>query len=510
MAEKLNENTLFSIDIESYLHKTAVFSQRSSLLYPAELVKTAFKRGADSINITIDNRKIDIYDNGPGIDPSHLNMLAELKKTVPDEKKEFAVRMLRGEYGAGLLAVFASEPKSITIETLFNGKGYCLTINEEEVLLEEGCTISGGSRILLDRRSTDYEREIKIFREYSRWSGRRIKLNGVEVIPEKTIPDTLVSVKIGREGPGLSGICGIPVSGMICRIWIMEYGIIRKKIDLPPTEGLIFSVVLETGKSDWEDIRSGIFPYVHKLYHFLCKNYDRVNEGQKDRIEELMFLHTRKTGERIFTDRIKPFNVSGRNSCIGLEELIKLSNSGKLYVVNSEYNRTDFAQKNSEFTIELKPRQIDFVLNHLRISARVVDSTGISNDGWSFKILMKFQELKFKLSSILKIFSQIVEVEDLWKEEKDLIIKLDKYFTLNKEMSKKVGKVKFHILKGIGTSPLYLKTEDSGLLNSGLQIYLRRGSRIVRNMIRLNDTDSINFELIKDFILSELNARSVI
>ncbi len=509
MADKKTKDTLFSIDIESYLHKTAVFSQRSYFLYPAELVKTAFKRGADSINITIDSNKVDIYDNGSGIDPLHLNMLAELKKTVPDERKEFAVRKLRGEYGAGLLAVFAPEPKSITIETLFNGKGYRLSISEDEVSLDNGCTIHAGSRILLDRKSRDHQREIKIFKEYSKWSGKNIILNGVEVLPLTAIPDTLVSVKIHGGANRMSGICGIPVSGMICRVWITENGILRKKIDLPPTEGLIFSAVLEAGTSEWEDLRSGLFPYIHKLYHYLCKNYDRVNAGQKDRIEELVFLHMKKTGERIFSNSIKPFRVSGRNSYIGLEEITKLSNSGKLYVVNSEYNRADFALKNSEFTIELKPRQIDFVLNHLRIPARIVDSTGIGIDGSFSKILKKFQEFKFMFSSVFKLFTSKLE-EDLWKEEKDLILRLDKYFSLNREMAEKVGKIKFHIIKGIGFSPVYLKTEDSGLLDSGLEVYLMRGNKIIRNMIKLNDSDAINFELIKDFILTELKARSLI
>ncbi len=510
MDEKLKEDTLFSIDIESYLHKIAVFSQRSSLLYPAELAKTAFKRGADSINITIDSRKVEIYDNGEGIDPLHLNMLSELKKAVPDERKEKAVRMLRGEHSAGMLAVFASDPKNIVMETLYKGNGYRLSINEEEVVLEEGSDLPVGSRILIERKSRDLNREIKLFIEHSRWSDKNIILNGVELISENVIPDTLVSVKIRGESRGLSGMCGIPVSGMICRIWITENGIIRKKMDLPPTGGLIFTAVLETGTAEWEDVLSWLFPYIKKLYHYLCKNYERVRTEQKDRIEELMFLHARKTGERTFSGSIKPFRVSGRNTFIGLEELVKLSNSGKLYVVNSEYNRTDFARKHSEFTVELKPRQIDFVLNHLRIPARIVDSTGISGEGLLEKILMKFQKFKFRASSSLKLFTRKLDEGELWNEEKKLLSMLDNYFSLNAEVTEKIGKVKFHVLKGFGTSPVYLETGDPGLLDSELQIGMRRGSRIIRKVTKLNDSDPNNFELITEFVMSELLSRSQI
>ncbi|MCK5222185.1 MAG: ATP-binding protein, partial [Candidatus Aminicenantes bacterium] len=225
MDDKLKENRLFSLDIESYLHKAAVFSQRSALLYTSELTKTAFKRGADNINLIIDHSKVIISDNGSGIDPGDLNMLAELKnKNAPIERKEFAVRRLRGDYGAGLLAVFSSEPKSIKIETVSGKTSYTLSINENEVLLEEGCSLEKGTKIQIIRHSRDYKKEITIFREFSRWSGKRITLNGNEIIQENSIPDTLVSAKIGVDGSEITGICGIPASGGICRIWFTENG----------------------------------------------------------------------------------------------------------------------------------------------------------------------------------------------------------------------------------------------------------------------------------------------
>lgn len=506
MDDKLKENRLFSLDIESYLHKAAVFSQRSALLYTSELTKTAFKRGADNINLIIDHSKVIISDNGSGIDPGDLNMLAELKnKNAPIERKEFAVRRLRGDYSAGLLAVFSSEPKNIKIETVSGKTSYTLSINENEVLLEEGCSLEKGTKIQIIRHSRYYKKEITIFREFSRWAGKRITLNGNEIIQENSIPDTLVSAKIGGDGSEITGICGIPASGGICRIWFTENGIIRKKIDFPPFQGLIFSAVLEAGDSEWEDVHRIVVPYIFKLYYYLGKNFAKLRSEHKNRIEELIFTHTRKTGERKFTDIIKPFRVFGSSTYIGLEELIKLSNTGKLYVINADYKKSDLIEKNSEFTIELSPGQIDFVMNHLRIPAKVVESTGINKRKLSFKIKLNLQMLKFRIASRLVFLRKKLDDDQLWNEERELISSLNIYFA-NDTSAREIGytKISFHIIRGFGLSPVYFNTDGSGIVTHELEIYLRRGSRIIRRVVKLNDTDKRNFELVTAFIDAEL------
>ena len=504
MDDKMKENRIFSLDVESYLHKSAVFSQRSSLLYSTELIKTAFKRGADNINIIIDQNKTEIFDNGSGIDPGNLNMLAELKtKHAPVERKEAAVRILRGDYGAGLLAVFASEPKSIKIETVSDNIGYSLSINDEEVFMEEGTSLEKGTRILISRRSRNYKKEIEIVKEYLRWSGKKIILNGNEVITEKTIPDTLVSVKVGDNNSVVTGMCGIPSSGGMCRIWFTENGIIRKKMDSPPFRGLIFSAVIETNKSEWEDVHPIVVPYIYKLYQYLGEKYTKLISEHKNRVEELIFLHTRKTGERKFTEIIKPFRVSGSNTFIGLEELINLSDSGKLYVINSDHDKSDLSDKNSEFTIELSPRQIDFVMNHLRIPAKMVEATIVNRNRLFFKIFLNFQKLKYRITSKLKFFTKKIENGQLWNEERELISRLGDYFASD---LRGYNKISFHIIKCIGFAPVYFKTVGSGIIDSELEIYLRRGSRIVRRMVKLNDIDKYNFELVAAFINAELSS----
>lgn len=504
MEDKMNENRLFSVDVESYLYKAAVFSQRSALLYSTELIKTAFKRGADNINVIIDRNKTEISDNGSGIVPGNLNMLAELKnKNAPVEKKEAAVRRLRGVYGAGLLAVFASGPKSIKIETVSGNAGYSLSLNDEEVILVEGASLEKGTKILISRNNKDYKREIEILKEYLRWSGKKVILNGNEIITEKTIPNTMVSVKVGDKNSAVTGLCGIPSSGGMCRIWFTENGIIRKKMDFPPFRGLIFSAVLEAGESEWEDVHPIVVPYIDKLYNYLGKKYSKLRSEHKKRVEELIFLHTRKTGEKKFTEIIKPFRVSGSNTFIGLEKIIELSNKGKLYVLNSDHDKSDLSYKNSEFTIELSPGQIDFVMNHLRIPAKMVESAIVNKNDLFFKIFLSFQQLKYRITSKLKLFTKKLENDQLWNEERELISRLGDHF---RNDLKGYTKVSFHIIKCIGFAPVYFKTGGSGIVENELEIYLRRGSRIVRRMVKLNDLDKRNFELAAALINGELSS----
>ena len=504
-------NNLFSIDIEAYLHKAAVFSQRSSLLYTAELTKTAMKRGAGKVSILLDQKKVELTDDGKGIDPAELNMLADLKKTVPVERKEAAIRTLRGVRSAGLLAVFAPEPRSIFIETVFNGIRFSLKIDRNGVMLDEGCSISGGTRIRLERKSRDLNRELKILREYVKWSGKEIVLNGMEIGRDQSIPDTLASMNIGAAGPVLKGICGIPAVGGMCRIWFTENGILSKKTDFPPIRGLVFSAVLESELQEAEDVQAGLIPYIHKLYHHLCENYPKVRSDQRDRIEELVFLHTKKTGERLFSDAIKPFRIVNSMSYIGLQELIELSNSGKLFVMNSEVSSPMRPWDAADRTVELTPRQIDFVMNHLRIPARFVDLSGPGRLRFIEKFLIGFQLVLFRIAPGFRLFIRKIDNDQLWNEEKGLISRLTLSFRDDPEFAEKsYHHVSISIVRGFGFSPLYSRTSGPGPDKSELEIYLRRGSRSVRKIVKLNDADGRNIELIMDLIKAELRARSVI
>ncbi len=506
MDKELKEDQLFSIDIEAYLHKVALFTQRSALLYPAELTKTAFSRGADKADLIIDRNRVEIADNGEGIDPAKLNMLAELKiKDLPVERKEFALRSLRGDHGPGLLSVFASEPKSIIIETVFNNRRYTLKINKEEVYLEEGCSIEKGTKIIIVRRSRAYKREIDIFREYSRWSGREIKLNGNEIISEQSIPDSIISAKVGEPGSEITGICGIPASGGMCRIWLTEKGIIREKRDIPPFRGLIFSAVVETDSLKLDEIYPKIVPYVQKLYFHLGENFLKLSSDHKERVEELIFLHTRETGEKKFVNAIKPFRIFGSDTFVGLEEIIKLSDSGKLFVINSDYKRSGMIVEEAQSTVEMSPRQIDFVFNHLHVRGRMVDSFRINKKRMISWILLKFELLKYRIASGTGLLKRKLEADQLWNEERDLLIRLNDHFRdYSMPNGKDYGKINFYVVKGPGISPLYFKVEGSGILNSELSIFLRRGSRIVRKIVKLNDKNVMNFELAVAFIETEL------
>jgi len=505
--DKITDNDqLFSMDIDAYLYKVAVFSQRSILLFSSELVREAIKRGAKRITVKIDRNIVEISDDGNGMDPYDLKMIGDLKEDgIPIEKKESAVVRLKSKNGAGMLAVFAVNPKSIKIETVSTNRFYTLSIRDEDIIFEEGGSIAKGTRIQLLRHNKNYEDEVRVLREYIRRSDKKIVINGVESKSERGVPRTLVSVNISDKKSGAKGVCGIPVSDRICKIWFTDNGIISKRIRFPPLKGLIFHAILETGSSDREDFNKMLIPIVHKLYYYLAKNFTALKSEKRDRVEELLFLHTKSTGIRKIINQIKPFKVFDSNSFIGLEELIKLSSAGKLYVVNSEYKNLNLIRKNSEFTVELTPRQIDFILNHLKIPVKFIEIVPIEQRRFINKIKLNIQKLKYRIQVKIKFFMKKLDADLLWNEEKIFLKRLSGYFSGNSYINDLgYGKISFYITKGIGLSPIYFVNNLKENGEKEVDVLLRRGSGIVQHLVKLYDKDEKNFEIVSEFIMIEL------
>ena len=113
--------------------------------------------------------------------------------------------------------------------------------------------------------------------------------------------------------------------------------------------------------------------------------------------------------------------------------------------------------------------------------------------------------LKFRIASRLVFLRKKLDDDQLWNEERELISSLNIYFA-NDTSAREIGytKISFHIIRGFGLSPVYFNTDGSGIVTHELEIYLRRGSRIIRRVVKLNDTDKRNFELVTAFIDAEL------
>ncbi len=499
-------NLLFSFDIESYIGKTAVFSQRTASMFPVELVKTALKRGADRIDISIGGKEVIVSDNGNGIEFAELKMLLDLKdRDIPVELKEKIVSRLKGKFGPGLLAIFAPTHKIITVENVNSGSGEIVEISNREKKIDGVCSINSGTKISIHRSGGDVKREVEILKEYCGWTEATISLNGKVLEKVKGLPNTVASAKIDSKSSSLTGVLGIPESGWISRIFITENGIIRRKIEVPPYRGILFTAVFETERDDCEGIVTAIVPYVEKLYRFLIKNYPKFKPVHKERIEELCFYYYKKTGNKEFMSDFKPFRVMKSNSFIGIDEVEKLAGAGKLYIKNINNPAKVNYGLNSVFAVELNPVQIDFILNQLKLPAKIIDRIGIYKRNFKESILLGWSRFKNRLFSGEPLFrNRIIENDQLWNEEKELLFRLNKYFKdIWRQSDSDCQEIEIFMVKGPGLSPVYLKKGEENILNGKCDIYLRRGNGRVKKIVKLLDAQPENFELILTFIKIE-------
>src|SRR5512137_1616883 len=91
---------LFSIDVEAHLKKAASHTFGSPSHYPVELVRAALKRGAGEVDIRVGRTRIQVTDNGSGMDADAIKTLTTLlDPTQPTELKEAAVETLQNRGG---------------------------------------------------------------------------------------------------------------------------------------------------------------------------------------------------------------------------------------------------------------------------------------------------------------------------------------------------------------------------------------------------------------------------
>ena len=338
-------NNLFSIDVEAHLKKAASHTFGSPSHYPVEMVRAALKRGASEIDIRLGHTRIQVTDNGSGLNGEELEMLNYLlDPEQPTALKETAIEALQDQSGFGLLAIFAPAPGKIFVENASDlGKNQLIFTNSlrkrakktriwDTVFKEErpralhcasgveapphfekgclktfnSCDLIRGTRITLFQtagRSPSLEEHI--LRAYCRSAPADIRLNNhiISRFPMLDLTQLLASLNISDSKYISRGFIGIPRTGDICRLRLLDQGIPYRYVTLPPHNGFIFDAAVEyvnvdTNTSNEEITREfldHLAEYAFQLYQWLCQNHTSAAVPIQTRIEELIFDHHRFT-----------------------------------------------------------------------------------------------------------------------------------------------------------------------------------------------------------------------
>ncbi|MCU0288987.1 MAG: hypothetical protein MUF15_21655 [Acidobacteria bacterium] len=376
-------HNLFSIDVEAHLQKAASHTFGSSSHYPVELVRAALRRGATEIDIRVKNTYIQVTDNGPGLDAEALHMLTTLMDpTQPADLKETAVQILQTRIGFGLLAIFAPNPVKILVESISDQEKMQVIFEKGNFKKINSCNINVGTRITLFRsmgRSSAQEKYI--LEAYCRPVQAGIRLNNrlISHGPLLDLTQLLASLDITNSNYIPRGVIGLPRTGDICRLWLLDQGIPYRYVTFPAYKGFIFYaaieyVDIETNTSNGEitgELLDHLAKYAFQLYQWLCRNHESTPAAVQARMEELIFDHHRfihsqssaqKKISRSLLENFASFKALGTSKALTLAEIKKQCHKSPVYAVprHKENLRYNILEK---MVLSLTREQADLLLN---------------------------------------------------------------------------------------------------------------------------------------------------
>lgn len=388
---------LFSIDVDAHLTKAATHTFGSTAHYPVELVRAALRRGAQHVDVGIGKSSIQVQDDGAGLEDNALNILSYIMNpdTVTAEK-EWAVESLQTRDTLGLLAIFAPQPTEILVETTQsnNQKKHRLHLHRHHLSRSESAGVNRGTCITLHGTNRDPIREKELLEIFCRCvpANREIRVNNRIISGQPLLKGQLAIMDI-TAGPACSeGQVGIPRSGSLCRIRLLDQGIPCHHFSLPPQQGFIFEAAVEyTG--DIEKITvsfiNHLLGFVEHMYGWLCRSYATASEDLKTRIEELIFNHNLQTDSLVFLHQFAPFRFYNSSLYTGYRQIQEKAATAKIYAVPQKKRTLALSNRDGVVRLDSVPlpragRPVDQSIkraHHLSITAETTILWTGSDDG---------------------------------------------------------------------------------------------------------------------------------
>ncbi len=367
-------SNLFSIDVEAHLKKAAAYTFGSSAHYPVELVRAALRRGATQVDVHITRDRLQVIDNGRGLEAAAiktLNILMDPKE--PEALKEEALESIQDHQGMGLLAIFASNPGEILVENSTSSNELQLYYKKNLFKKSDSIRTSSpgginGTCITLMGMQRDIDRERQLLEAFCRSVRQEVRLNHrslgghpflsgqmavIELSPLKSI-----SVSLGQVG--------IPLSGRTCHFRLLDQGIPWHHFSLPPQRGFIFDAAVETTAGITRDLVDYLVQYAHRLYQWLGQRYATAEPVYRDRIEELLFTHCRLTHDDSLVMQFAPFSLYNSRRSLSLRQVKEKAAQGLLYAVPGHKERLRYHTAHKT-VLSLIREQADLLINHLNI-----------------------------------------------------------------------------------------------------------------------------------------------
>jgi hypothetical protein len=364
----MSPSNLFSIDVDAHLKKAASHTFGSSSHYPVELVRSALRRGAREVDIEIGRNRLRVRDNGRGIDAASIKILTRLMDPAqPPAVKEEAVEALQTRKGFGLLALFASSPEKILVENASASGKLRILFQQGMFNKFDSCGLGTGTHITLftgTHSHRDITREKQIVQVYCQSVQKEIRLNNRLISGGPMLSQQMAYLKITPSKYISHGTIGIPSTGDLCRLRLLDQEIPYRYVTLPPFKGFIFDAAVEYpyGNLITKNILNHLTEFVFRLYQWLCQHHATTSPQIQARIEELIFTHYRLTGDTSLFRYFSPFKVFRSSDTLSLPQIIRQASTSPIFAVPQGKERLRYNTTGKK-VLSLTREQADFLIN---------------------------------------------------------------------------------------------------------------------------------------------------
>lgn len=496
--------SIFSIDVEAHLKKSASHTFGSAAHYPVELVRAALRRGGREVNILIGRDRIQVQDNGSGMDTASINTLIRLMDpSQPEAVKEEAVESLQTREGMGLLAIFASNPEEILVENVSREGKTHLHFQSNQLKTSGPGSLTKGTRITLLSSRRDYTQEKLLLEVFCRSVPRRtrLKLNNHPIGGQPFLIHQMATMKISpstlTHTYTAGGRVGIPLAGMICHLRLLDQFIPWHHLTLPPQQGFIFDAAVETTDDVTHELIDYLCQHAHQLYQWMCKRYTSAAPDHRYRFEELFFTHCRLTGDESYLNQFSPFKIFNSRRSLNLEQVKQKAAHGSLYAVPQKKKKDRLRYNTGSKTVLSLPRtQADLLINQLNIPITFLNPvTRRQNPLPKFWHTLR-KGIKSLICYILPKPKKILTAEQLSKSEQKFLLAFIRNLTRSSESMPyqiQPPEAQAVMVQGKGLFPSILTKDKSS--SPPQRLLIRRSHPLVRKAIKAVEADPRNIEI---------------
>lgn len=363
---------LFSIDVDAHLKKAASHTFGSPSHYPVELVRAALGRGASKVEVELGHKRIKIQDNGSGMNGKTMEILIRLLDPAkPEAVREEAVETLHNPGNFGLLAIFASSPAEIQVENVSAQGSDTLRFRAGRLKRSDfsdwGGTGTGTRITMVTDSQRDTAREKQILQVYCKSVRQEIYLGKQLISGGPLLAPQMAHLKIKHSPLVTYGDIGVPPTGDMCRLRLLDRGIPYRYVTLPAHRGFIFDAAAEYRGEITRKFMDHLADYAFRLYKWLCEHHADASPLVRERIEELVFTHNRLTQAASLFDHFAPFKRYRSSQSLTLPQIINMAGRSAVYAVplgkeKLRYNTT------GKKILALTQEQADFLINQQNLA----------------------------------------------------------------------------------------------------------------------------------------------